>query len=104
MSAPPHDPAPVEVDALRTLEDVHDAIERIEALAFVVAEALQDVRFVAVDDGARIANRRFTRLVGLLADQCEDARIGAGEEIDRLTRARAVEVADPSPRRRVGRR
>jgi hypothetical protein len=70
--------------ALDTLEEAHNLFEQIEALAFVVAESLHDVRFVASDEGARVGNRRFSRLVGLLADTIEDARLSVGEQIDEI--------------------
>ncbi len=96
----PPDPAPVDGDALDVLDLIHDDLERIEALAHVVLEGLQDVRFDASSDGARVGNRRFGRLIGLLADACEDARVNAGEELERLTHARVVEVTAVSRRQR----
>jgi hypothetical protein len=68
-------PTPLDV-----AEALHAELERFDALASVV-ERLQDLG----RGGA--AERRFYRLVGILADACEEAQAVGAEAIRRVARA-----------------
>ena len=61
-------------------EALQASLERIDALAFVVLEHLPE----SCEGGA--AGRRFTRLLGTLADTCEEAQAAGAEAIRRAAR------------------
>jgi hypothetical protein len=72
------DDAPTPLDVAEAL---HIELERIDALASVVVERLQDL------GRSRVVERRFARLVGILADACEKAHAAGSKAIERVTRA-----------------
>lgn len=61
-------------------EALQASLERIEALAFAALEHLPG----SCEGGA--AGRRFTRLLGALADTCEEAQAAGAEAIRRVAR------------------
>ncbi len=67
--------------ALDVAEALHVELERIDALASVIVERLEDV------GRGGLAARRFCRIVGILADACEQARAAGAKAIARVARA-----------------
>jgi hypothetical protein len=66
---------------LDVAEALYAELERIDALASVLVERLQDL------GRGGLAARRFCRIVGILADTCEQAQAAGAKAIGQVARA-----------------